>query len=112
MGIFWLFMKVFSPEHDSVHFDKCKDTRALLEACNPYLECNPIKGASPWTTLRKWTAGSSDTYLPVANPYLYNQQQHGSDRLMSFLIICVVTGGWMMGEKVNKKTLWHEAIIL
>jgi hypothetical protein len=67
-------------------------------ACNPYIECNPIKGTSPLTALQKWAAGSSDMYLPVANPYLYNQQQHGSKNLISFLIICVVTGGWMMSE--------------
>jgi hypothetical protein len=33
--------------------------------------------------------------------YRYNKQQHGSECLKSFLIICVVTGGWMMGEILN-----------
>jgi hypothetical protein len=70
-------------------------------ACNPYLECNPIKGASSLTALQKWAAGSSDLYLPVANPYLHSQQQHALKNLISFLIICVVTGGWIISEKLN-----------
>jgi hypothetical protein len=35
--------------------------------------------------------------------YRYNEQQRGSECHNSFLIICVVTGGWMMGEKLIRK---------
>jgi len=35
--------------------------------------------------------------------YRYNKLQRGSECLKSFLIICLVTSGWMMGEKLNRR---------